>query len=301
MSTADELPEEATELARIVIDPSRPLSLRDGAWARLVPIIRQVAEQNASFCRDAVEDAVGVVWGMLDPGAGGGRRKYDPDRGSFRAWCAVVVYRHAVDLWRSGKCGVPGLPPAKCEARGAGARPDDAAEREAFDDILVERKEQLRAALDRLGRELGPSAHGTDYFAVLLLKLRLAMAEQVNLEDVLEAEPRRFAEFLAWCLPWVGMEPARRFRDGWPPLSMIWTNLGECLARPPHCLDGPALCERLSRLHDAVVTPDVWNHWVNRAKKEAQARLAADEWEGLFARFFPDRHMHRRGESEATP
>lgn len=110
MSTADELPEDATELARIAIDPDLPASQRHGAWERLVPVIRRVALQTAGFCREAVENAVGLVWEMLDPGAAAGRRKYDPGRGSFRTWCAVVVYRHAVDPWRTGSCGAAAFP-----------------------------------------------------------------------------------------------------------------------------------------------------------------------------------------------
>ena len=292
ISTTDEFPGDATELARIVIDSDLPAFRREGAWALLVPIIQEIAQQNAGFYREALEDAVGMVWEK--------HRNYDPNRGSFQSWCAIVLYRHAVDLRRRNKRGAAPFPPGECEEKGAGCL-DRAAESDEFVDPLVDRMKRLRAALKRLSLAFVPSPHGTDYFAVLLLKLRLAMAEQVNPADVLDVGGGRFVEFLAWCLPWTGIEPARRFRAGWPPLSVIWNDLEGYLERPPHGLDGSALCERLSHLRGAAITPDVWNHWVNRAKKVAQSSLPYDEWETLFARFFPDRRSRSCRENEAIP
>jgi hypothetical protein len=300
LSTANEFTEDPTELARIVIDPARLASQRENAWNRLVPVIRRVAEEKAGFCREAVENAVGCIWEMLDPGASGGQGKYDPTRGNFVNWCAVVIYRHALDLQRQEKRRPAVLLPAECEEKGAGGRRDPAVEREAHVETLLERKERLRGALDRIGPSFGSTAHGTDYFAVLLLKLRLAMAKQVVPADVLEAVGGHFADFLAWCLPWIGAEPGRCFRAGWPTLAAIWTDIGKRLEQPPHALDGAALCERLSCLLGVVITPDVWNHWVKSAKNKAQSCLAAEEWQSLFAPFFPDRHALPRGESKVT-
>ncbi len=295
MSNTQELSQDTTALAQIVIDPVHPAEVRAQAWGKLIPTIEAIARQATRPHPESADDAVGAIWELLDPSACGGKNPYDPTNGSFCAWCRVVLYRRALDrARRRGPLGGAALPIPEVE--------DPAGMAEEWAALLMERRERLRESLDRLSSPLEPT-RGVDYFAVLLVQLRLAMARRAG--PVLEAEcparPPRAADFIAWCVPWTRDEHSRSFKPGWPQLCVVWGKLEDRFDRPPFWVAAGELCACIDGT-GAVLTPDLWNHWVTRAKVLAREVLGAEAWIALFADFLPDRPVRPRdSEGGSTP
>ncbi|MCS6849723.1 MAG: hypothetical protein NZ700_00970 [Gemmataceae bacterium] len=289
------LPADPTGLARIVIDPNQPKKTRDEAWNVLIPTIEKIAESTIR-CKfpgakeghshwAAVQDAVSLIWQKLDPVASGGQPKYDPAKGRFQSWAKRVIHNHLITLCRQTK-------PSKA------AKTDDELEehvpeppntREEDVDIWDKRWEELLKLLNRLGVDMKPTSQGTDYFAVLLLRLRLALAERIEEKQVKELQWHEysFSDFLERLLPWSDADTERRFQSDWPTLREIWQDIKECFDQPPFSLDGRGLCQRLSALRGSPVAPDLWHQWVRRAKTQAQ-KHASNDW-AILEVFLPDR------------
>jgi hypothetical protein len=135
--------------------------------------------------------------------------------------------------------------------------------------------------------------NGVDYFAVLLLHLRLAVAAKLS-EHIAERGqelPDAVSYLLARYVPWRGDEEDLRLKAEWPTLREVWSSLEEVLDRPPYRVSTAALCDVLTGLLGAgvAVTPDLWYQWLKRAKGMAKDRINPDDWDTFFAAWLPDR------------
>jgi len=282
-----DLPTDASGLACLVADPSQPEERRRRALERLVPTIEAIARQVAKGFRrclgdDLVAESRTIVWLRV--------HQFNPSVGRFEDWCRTVLHHCAVDLWRKAKCGV--VRPA------AGGDDSEAAmdlavtvDVDEESEEAMERCRELRAVLERIA--WGPS-RGVHYFSVLLLQLRLVVARHLTQDQLSEDAVWRseLPQFVEWLLPWRADEQQACFRQGWPPLEQVWSALREVICEPASRIEAPVLCEVMGRLlpPSLQLTPDVWNHWVHRAKHEARHRLQDEAvWTRCFSRLLPDR------------
>jgi hypothetical protein len=155
----------------------------------------------------------------------------------------------------------------------------------------MERCRELRAWLDRIA--WAPS-RGVHYFPVLLLQLRLVMARCLTQDQLSEDAFWRseLAQVVESLLPWHAAEDQACFKRDWPPLGQLWSATREAIGAPATRIEAPVLCEVVRPMLPASsqLTPDVWNHWVHRAKHEARHRLQDEVvWARCFSRLLPDR------------
>jgi DNA-directed RNA polymerase specialized sigma24 family protein len=295
-NASEELPQNRQALARIVAGDAETPERRQRAFECLAAWILHVAEQvdgrfGGHLGQDFIGEALTLVWERLAPGP---LARFDPAKGEFEPWCRTVIVRRAIDVWRQQR---------RERARQASEtalenQPDMTAvqeqssrEAEVVLQLLVE---QRRVVLDEM-RWQPVYANGVDYFGVLLLHLRLAIAERVGTE-VAESDlelPDTMSYLLTRYLPWRAAEENLRFKPAWPTLGEIWLSLKECLDQPPYRLSIVMLCETLTRLlrGAGTVTPDLWYQWLKRSKTIAKGRIDAATWNAFFAVWLPDRKL----------
>jgi len=283
MSASFELPDDPTALALLVQDSTQPQERRDAALVKLDRlVIQRIANDLAPACEEFHTEALSFVWEQLEI-----NKKFEPHRGRFKSWCDTVLYHLHIEFLRKRSrwpaCKLVG------DLREKVADPSGASSE--FGDELRSRMHRLRETLDRISLHFNSTLGGVDYFAVLLLQLRLAISRcLIPQQDELELLPEKPAVLIAWVLPWRPVEQSRSFRAGWPMLQKVWEAIGEVLNRPPYRIDAPELCGMLTRLNggSCEITAEVWNQWVRRAKKQTRACVDACTWEDEFSGFLPD-------------
>lgn len=86
----------ATELAMIAGDPTTGSAEREDAWKQLLAVIERIASSVAKghgrHALDCVEDAPGFLWLKI--------QGFDGAQGQFEPWCARVLRRRSIDLYR---------------------------------------------------------------------------------------------------------------------------------------------------------------------------------------------------------
>jgi hypothetical protein len=151
----------------------------------------------------------------------------------------------------------------------------------------------VRQILDQIAWAPSP-ARRIDYYAVLLVQIRWAFFERLhgNLpsSDLVAFGVKTWSRLIESCLPWNAAEGGRRFKTGWPTLADMWAAMSgqieqvESLAFEEfHSILGALSPETAS------LTPDLWRHWVKRAKDAAREKIDPSDWDRLFRRLLPDR------------
>lgn len=265
----------------VAIDPTALPPQRNAAArhleAEIAAIARRISASYSGYLQQEIaEQAVSHIWPRLS--------EYRAEKASFRCWCRAVLFHFAVDLWRR-------------ERRYRRAVPENAKEDPPHAVATVEEYEQIHAerrrALDRLP-SVPPKTNAVHYSAVLLLKLRLALAASLAREmpDDWHAPPlRRRSEFVARCLPWRPEEEEWRCKQGWPALASVWQCVGSSIDHEPFYVTDDEFCELLSKLFRDEFPASDWRQWVRRAKIAAQGTLGDTSWNRLFGDLMPDRRM----------
>jgi|GEM_PF-4655174 len=210
-------------------------------------------------------------------------RRYSPDRGSFESWCLTVIRRLGLDLCR------------RRTPHSSLADPHNLlGEPSALAEVI--RWEELESLLRRLAEVqlllrnacgANPVRHGIDYFAVLQLQARLALARRLTQPSPgcrgigLVAVPDSVEEL--W--PWDRLVRGRRCRRDWPTLHEVWVALIPAFDQAPRRVSSSQVCAAVSQLTNALVTmaPNTWVQWCTRARKFAHSRLGDRDWERHFA------------------
>lgn len=287
-----ELLADASALACLVADTRQRPDARDRGLQQLRPVIESIARRVSAGFRgnwhhDLVAESCAIIWLQLP--------RFDPARGRFEDWCRVVLYRYALDVWRKSRRGPvrPAVGGDEVHAMLEAIADDDA--RDASEDALA-RCREARRVLDRIA---WPPPRAVDYFAVLLLQLRVAAARYLT-QGALSQDAAWRADLplhVEWLLPWHPAEQQRPLKRDWPPLATCWESVRAALATPAARIDADALCRTIAACLPpaAQLTPDVWNQWVHRAKDQARTRVQDEAvWARCFARLLPD---YQRGAS----
>lgn len=283
----DDIPAVASELASLVADRNQPEERRHRALERLVPLIEENAWQTAArfpewLRNDLREESRTIVWLRV--------HQFDPSLGRFEDWCRVVLHNYGVDLLRKSRKGLVRPATGGQAASTAVCLPATTAPEETSDQVM-QRCRELRAVLDSI-TWLPP--RGVNYFAVLLVQLRLSMIRRLipnNAAQEISSEGQ-IPDLVEWLLPWHPHEEQASFKSGWPSLSQLWSALRSLAGHPGSAMGAPVLCQTLDRLLPPWVrlTPDLWHHWVHRAKDNARCRLQDESiWIRCFGRLLPDR------------
>ncbi|TVS20132.1 MAG: hypothetical protein EA424_05495 [Planctomycetaceae bacterium] len=287
-----ELPSDRNAWACLAADSGQPQEVRDRAWEQLFPVIQRIGRQIASRFRghpfdDLAAESAAIIWARI--------QQFQPERGDFENWCRTVLQHHAIDVWRKQERN-PVQPAVggqeKCLALHS-ATIDDAQE---GSEAAEARCRQLRSVLNRIA---WPRSRAVDYFAVLLLQLRLAAARHFT-QDPLSQDRAWRSELSAhveWLLPWSPDEQQARLKSDWPPLATLWQAVSMGLGNPAVKIDAQLICRTVEPLLPAAtqLTPDLWNHWVHRAKERARHEVQNPAvWEQCFCRLLPD---YQRGDS----
>jgi DNA-directed RNA polymerase specialized sigma24 family protein len=271
-------PQTPEEMAVAAADCATPAQTRNDLIVALRPLIEQAAlvaaraiHADAQLRQDLLDQSLDHVVERLS--------KFDPTRGNFQGWTRMVLQNLGCNLRRSRgsrreftqvKETIEALP----DANASGAA-------EAFE-RLGSYFGDLRAVLDDHAWQ--PSRH-VDYYAVLLLMLRLELADLYR-STFGERPPGEVAERVVAWLPWHTHETGRCCRPGLPTLAAMWSVLA------------PQLGERLEGLHAVVEIVNCMNgmaggtrltyatlaQWTFRARKEAQERFGEDWHAAGFAR-----------------
>jgi hypothetical protein len=236
---------------------------------------------------ELAEEAVGHVYEHL--------ASFDPQRGAFDAWCRTLLTHRGVDLFRKWRRHARATSP---EVLAVVATTEEILAVQNKTEAAEEMLEQVRSALDRLrqqDKETAPArdgGHEIDYYAVLLLHLRLVLASRAS--RVLKAERLAveggLADFVSRRLPWRPGEEKRRFRGGNPTLDELWKALVADIDGHRCRRINDRLCQVLSDLGGEVVSKQRWATWCQRARDWACRVLETSRWEHVFGSWL---HGHR--------
>jgi hypothetical protein len=143
----------------------------------------------------------------------------------------------------------------------------------------------LRETLDDLDSRPRARQQKTDYHAVLLLELRLAMAGRLRgHRTALAVANETRATLAARQIPWSTSEEGRQIQPGWPILRDVWQVLATELARADDLLTDDDLVRLLTPLSGVTgLTSVAWRQWRTRATQAAAEYLGEEKWERTIA------------------
>lgn len=277
---ANESPTPPTpeEMAVAAADSATPAQTKNDLILALRPLIEQAAlvaaraiHANPQLRQDLLDQSLDHVVQRLP--------KFDPKRGCFQGWSRMVLHSLGCNLRRTQV-----------------SRREFAQEKEKSEALLHGNASGAEEAIKRLGDYFGglraaldshawPPSRQIDYYAVLLLQLRLELADLYR-ATCGERPSGEVGERVVVWLPWHSHEDSRRCRRGLPTLADMWSALA------------PRLGERLGGLQEVVeivnglngmtggtrLTYDTLAQWTFRARKEARERFGEDWHAAGFAR-----------------
>lgn len=256
---------------------------RNRAMDGLRPVIDGAARSAAArfdqrWRLQLIDEAPRIIWERL--------ASFDPNRGTFPAWCWTVLHHAFADLFRElARAEAAAL---RCaEEYGTRGPADWQRERQKHN----ERVGRMREILDSVARRPGEGCD-VHLYAVLLMRLRQGMTVLVSRASCAGLPPTfSLARFIEdSCLVWRPWEAAERFKADWPSLQEIWDELRPIVDRPPHRIEAPELCDSVTQLSSGRrrLSPGCWNRWVKRAKDCVRIRISREDWDELFAPLLPD-------------
>lgn len=256
-------------MAVTAADSTTPAQTRNDLILALRPLIEQAALVTAramnadpGLRQDLCDQSLTHIVEQLG--------KFDPQRGSFQGWCRMVLHSLGASLRRSRtRRAEVSIPSDQLESQ-----PDrDCSSDEEAIEQLGACFLGLRAVLDA---RAWPPSRRIDYFAVLLLQLRLELADLYRATCGVRPAGEVVERVVDW-LPWHNHEELRRCQAGLPTLAELWAALA------------PRLGERLGGLQEVVeivnemavgahLTRNALAQWMFRARQEAMQRFG-DDWD----------------------
>jgi hypothetical protein len=219
--------------------------------------------------------------------------------GQFEAWCWVVLCNYARDLRRRSRDALDDPRTIRVEQgaefESASARESDWDAAGSALDVLLADLRSVRRALDEVASRSSP-AQRVDYHAVLLVKLRWVLFERLRrcfpVPDLATFGTKTWSGLIEVCLPWHAGESDRRFKPGWPSLEEIWREVSLVIEQV-ESLSFERFQSILGSLSQDTtsLTPDLWHHWVKRAKDAARGTIDPCDWDRLFGRWLPDKPL----------
>jgi hypothetical protein len=211
-------------------------------------------------------------------------QRYRRHLGRFSRWLERTLVNLVRDEFRkSRRRGVYGIEdPAQLEDSRRGQVEDNAPR---LDERLDQALTALRVTLSELDERPRARQQKTDYHAILLLELRLAMAARLRgHRDALRKVGQSRSSISAARLPWTANEDKREIQPGWPPLTTIWGVLAEELDRSDNLLTDDDIVRQLTSLPGVSgLTAVAWRQWRTRAIQAASEYLGAERWDRTVA------------------
>lgn len=203
--------------------------------------------------------------------------KYSKTRGRFERWLERTLLNLARDEMRKTRRRATFAieDPAQVPDRPRSDEPPP-----SLPDQLAQALRSLRTALDALEARPRARQQKTDYHAVLLLELRLAMAARLRgHRDTLAQAGETRATLTARQLRWGVAEEGRQIQPDWPILKDVWCVLGTELANTDALLTDDDVVRLLAPLPGVVgLTAVAWRQWRTRAIAAAQEFLGDERW-----------------------
>lgn len=266
-------------IANLVVkvrDQQTPPHEREHAWRELTRFITVRAglvgrQFSPSVARTLEDDAVSFVYQRLPA--------FQSERGAFDSWVQVLLTNLGRDLRRKHRLDI-------ADSRNDNTKPDDAENSDARADYSA-RIAELRQALNRLGSVAEVAPNGNDYFAILLLELRLRMARRIaaSVRAGMEMSASASSVIETFALPWLPSESARRCRLAWETLETVWEAIRGALDRPPYWLGGHSMMELLAARfpNHQPVSEQQWGQWLHKTKTWLQKRATEADAATIFA------------------
>jgi len=209
-------------------------------------------------------------------------KRYRQSEGRFRGWLETTLTRMVWDEMRKrrrrGNYSIedPNQVPAK--------NPDDEPT-PSVHDRLTTALNALRTTLDELESRPRARQQKTDYHAVLLIELRLALSARLRgHRQTLQAAGESRSTLAARRIPWTDSESLREVQPGWPTLKDIWTLLSAELDRSDELFTDDDLVRLVSRQPGVIgLTAVAWRQWRTRSSQAAEEFLSHERWTGTVA------------------
>jgi hypothetical protein len=204
--------------------------------------------------------------------------KYSRAKGRFPRWLERTLINLARDEMRKarrrGGFGIAD-PDQVADQRGRDEEPPP-----SLPDQLARALTLLRETLNELESRPRARQQKTDYHAVLLLELRLAMASRLrgHRQALAQAGETR-SSLAARQIRWTQGEEVREIQPGWPVLKDIWQVLALELARTDDLLTDDDVVRLLTPLAGVTgLTSVAWRQWRTRATQAALEYLGEEKW-----------------------
>lgn len=253
-------PEELAVLAR---DSRCPPDLRADARVQLAALVLQTARHCCArfrFSPPVCDELLALCWEHVEDHL----HNYRPDLGPFLPWLHTVLIRLAHTLRRQ-------------HLRDANLVRNLALRLAAHSD--GDGSAQLAVAFARLRNALDhhtwPPSRAIDYFAVLLVRLRVEIALLYRAVRPL-CPAGEIADSVACWLPWRPDEQSRVFRPDLPTLADLWSRLAP---RLDHVSGLGIVLDALdTRSGESPVPYNTLIQWFHRAHHFARTQLGEEAW-----------------------
>lgn len=242
---------------------------REGLWRQLlfaVVLPRAQRLEQELGCERLVNEALETLPRRLG--------SYRREKGRFSAWLETTLRNLARDEMRARRryrhySRMSDLPERPREEEAEGRTPRE------------ERRDRLDRALERLGRTPRSSRQKTDFHAVLLTSLRLAVVSRLKRSRKAlavwgETRTGRAAEQQ----PWSEVDAGRVVQAGWPKLATIWATLAAGLEASGKNPTDERVVALLVGLRGIVgLNAEAWRQWRKRAVAWGVRLLGLDAWQ----------------------
>jgi hypothetical protein len=260
---------DVDELADRLARGEVPESEREEQWKALLfvfvlPRAQRLEEQLG--CESLVDAAIEVLPGRL--------ASYRKDRGRFLAWLETTLRNLARDEIRR-RSRWTNL--NRAEEVPQSDKGGLAVERQQTDE---ERLARLLKALETLGQSPRSKRQRTDFHAMLLVSLRLAVVSRMKrLRKALVLWGQTRSELAAALLPWTEADERREIQAGWPSLGTVWETIAAGLDET----DANPTDDRIVGWLDGLpgilgLSAEGWRQWRKRAVAAGIKRLGREAW-----------------------
>jgi hypothetical protein len=246
-----------------------PEEEREEQWKQLLfgfilPRAQRLEEQLG--CESLVDAAIDILPQRM--------ASYRKEKGRFLAWLETTLRNLGRDEQRR-RSRWTNL--NRSEEVPQSGKASEAAEAQQADE---ERLNRLMQALRALGEAPRSKRQRTDFHAMLLVSLRLAVVGRLKrLRKALNLWGRTRSEVAETLLPWSTSDERREIQGGWPSLETVWGTLAAGLDESGANPTDDRIVSWLEELPGVVgLSAEGWRQWRKRAVAAGVKHLGREAW-----------------------